>query len=750
MNHINSGPLPPRHAICVPSYVNTIRNYKDYLAKMLIGLGGTSVIIAVCLIFVYLLFEVMPLFRSAEINAGPRFPLGEQVQELRPRQALIDELGEVLFVLHDSGYYFQSLQDGRLLEEKQLTSRILHNNNVSPELFGVLDGTHLRIKKVAFNVMYDQDLKRQVVPVVLDAVEEALILESQLLEPDRAVFHNTEEAFALVMLTQNQEVFLKVWQKEESLFGQTGDLNPMPLLMLPKPAYAVQNMMLSPDLRWLYLVQAHGLIEVFDLSQASVQEPSHIIRMEDGVYITQSTFLLGGFSFLVGDSSGQINQWMPVRDEANQYRFERIRTFQLSNQPIQTLIIEHRRKGFVALDDSGALGIYNATAYRSVLKESVQMQQVSLAAINPRADKMVLLNQDALQIFDVHNEHPEVSWKSLWQKIWYEGYDQPEYIWQSSAANNDFEPKFSLMPLSFGTLKAAFYAMLLAMPLAICGAIYTAYFMSPVLRKKVKPSIELMEALPTVILGFLAGLWLAPFVEQKLPGMILLLLITPWLFLMSAFLFSQLPAKLRFLFLPQGWEALSLLPVLGLSIWLSLELSDPIQSWFFQGDIRVWLNENGIGFDQRNALVVGFAMGFAVIPTIFSIAEDAVFAVPKHLTYGSLALGASPWQTLMRVVLPTASPGIFSAVMIGFGRAVGETMIVLMATGNTPIMDINIFEGFRTLSANIAVEMPEAEVNSTHFRILFLAALVLFAFTFVLNTSAEFIRQRLREKYSSL
>ena len=167
--------------------------------------------------------------------------------------------------------------------------------------------------------------------------------------------------------------------------------------------------------------------------------------------------------------------------------------------------------------------------------------------------------------------------------------------------------------------------------------------------------------------------------------------------------------------------------------------------------MRQWVSRDlGINFDQRNALVVGIAMGFAVIPTIFSITEDAIFSVPKHLTQGSLALGATPWQTLTRVVIPTASPGIISAVMIGMGRAVGETMIVLMATGNTPIMDMNIFEGMRTLAANIAVEMPESEVGGSHFRILFLAALVLFAFTFMVNTLAEVVRQRLRQKYGSL
>jgi phosphate transport system permease protein len=184
---------------------------------------------------------------------------------------------------------------------------------------------------------------------------------------------------------------------------------------------------------------------------------------------------------------------------------------------------------------------------------------------------------------------------------------------------------------------------------------------------------------------------------------------------------------------------------------LAFLLSPWLEVNFFGGDIRQYItNSLGIDFDQRNALVVGIAMGFAVIPTIFSMAEDAIFSVPKHLTSGSLALGATQWQTLIKVVLLTASPGIFSAVMMGLGRAVGETMIVLMATGNTPILDWSIFQGMRTLAANIAVEMPESEVGSSHYRILFLAAFVLFVFTFVFNTAAEFVRQRLREKYSSL
>jgi phosphate transport system permease protein len=442
-----------------------------------------------------------------------------------------------------------------------------------------------------------------------------------------------------------------------------------------------------------------------------------------------------------------------VRDDNNEYSLKRIRNFSIhegkSTAKITGLEIEHRRKGFTVSDDQGNVSLFNSTAHNKALTQNISDQPVLLSAMAPRSNYSLFESADGkLHFWHIDNEHPEISISALWQKVWYEGYQEPDYIWQSSAANNDFEPKYSLSPLAFGTLKAAFYAMLVATPLAICGALYTAYFMAPALRRKVKPSIELMEALPTVILGFLAGLFFAPFMESHLPGIFTWLIVTPVMLLVAGFLWANLPDRIRH-FMPEGWDPLLLIPVVVLSTWFSIAISPVMEVAFFGGDMRSWLtNEMGIDFDQRNALVVGAAMGFAVIPTIFSITEDAIFSVPKHLTYGSLALGATQWQTMTRVILPTASPGIFSAVMIGMGRAVGETMIVLMATGNTPIMDINIFEGMRTLSANIAVEMPESEVGSTHYRILFLAAFVLFIFTFVVNTLAEYVRQSLRSKYS--
>jgi phosphate transport system permease protein len=200
-----------------------------------------------------------------------------------------------------------------------------------------------------------------------------------------------------------------------------------------------------------------------------------------------------------------------------------------------------------------------------------------------------------------------------------------------------------------------------------------------------------------------------------------------------------------------GTEVLFFVVALALAATACLRLEPLLERALLGGTLPSWLLEAfGIRYDQRNAIVVGLAMGFAVIPIIFAIAEDAFSNVPRNLISGSLALGASRWQTVTRVVLPAASPGIFAAVMVGFGRAVGETMIVLMATGNTPILDLSPFNGFRTLSANIAVEIPEAPVGGTLYRTIFLAALLLFALTFVVNTVAELVRQRLRRKYSSV
>jgi len=368
----------------------------------------------------------------------------------------------------------------------------------------------------------------------------------------------------------------------------------------------------------------------------------------------------------------------------------------------------------------------------------------------PKADGAFVAGDGQLAVLDVDSPHPEVSWAALFGRVWYEGSPEPAFVWQSSSGNDDFEPKFSLTPLLFGTLKGTFYSLLIAIPLAVFGAMYLSHFMAPSLKNAVKPTVEIMAAMPSVVLGFLAGLWLAPRVERVFPALLLLLVLFPLLTVAAGALWEALPRRLRARF-PVGVEVLLFVGVLAAGLWLVVVLSGPLERALFGGDFQAWLlSTTGLAYDQRNAVVVGIAMGFAVIPIIFAISEDAFANVPASLVSGSLALGANRWQTVVRVVLPTASPGIFSAIMVGFGRAVGETMIVLMATGNTPIMDWSPFNGFRTLSANIAVEIPEAPQFGTLYRILFLAALLLFVLTFVVNTAAEVVRHRLRQRYGQL
>jgi phosphate transport system permease protein len=178
-------------------------------------------------------------------------------------------------------------------------------------------------------------------------------------------------------------------------------------------------------------------------------------------------------------------------------------------------------------------------------------------------------------------------------------------------------------------------------------------------------------------------------------------------------------------------------------------LAGPLEQWLFAGDLQRFLfTDWGMRYDQRNSLVVGLALGFAVIPVIFTIAEDACSAVPRNLVTASRALGATRWQTAVRLVAPAASPGLFAAVMLGLGRAVGETMIVLMAAGNTPLLDLSPFNGMRTMSAAIAVEIPEAPVDGTLFRVLFLTGTLLFVFTLLLTTVADLVGDRLRRRYA--
>ena len=754
---MSESPTQPTLDFNTPKLVRHRKNrkLKDKLASVSIGAGGISVIVAITLIFFYLLYEVAPLFTSAEAERVATYDVPEQAAGSTIFSGA-EEQGEKAFRVTDQGkvVFFNTI-DGSIdnlvslpIPEGVEVSSVANADPASRKfVLGLSDGSALVLQH-SYKITYPND-QRKIEPFIEYPFGEEAMQLAENGEPLKEIsIALSDGALMVVAVTESNALVAKQFEQEEDFLS--GEIRLVPEEVdLPQLDVAPKFIIAEPAMRFVFVGTNDGHIQVLDLNAKRENIVNGTIKVGDeNTLIDDMTLLLGGASILVSDSQGSTSQWFMVRDDNNQYRLENIRTFEPVGGTIAAADIEQRRKGFLIANTEGTIKFYNSTAHSTALTISTDAAVKNLA-IAPRANKLLVETTDGkMQWWLVDNEHPEISFSALWGKVWYEGYEEPDYIWQSSAANNDFEPKYSLSPLAFGTLKAAFYAMLVATPLAICGALYTAYFMSPGLRRKVKPSIELMEALPTVILGFLAGLFFAPFMEENLPGVFAILIITPIFILLFGFMWSNLPSNIRRL-VPDGWDPVLLIPVIIFGGWLAMALSPTLEVAFFNGDMRLWLtNEAGIDFDQRNALVVGAAMGFAVIPTIFSITEDAVFSVPKHLTQGSLALGATQWQTMTRVILPTASPGIFSAVMIGMGRAVGETMIVLMATGNTPIMDINIFEGMRTLSANIAVEMPESEVGSTHYRILFLAAFVLFLFTFVVNTFAEFVRQRLRNKYS--
>jgi phosphate transport system permease protein len=727
------------------------RYTKDRIARVGIALGGMAVIGAVLLIFFYLLFEIMPLFRDASIRKLAEYDVAGSSRDV-VYLATEEQVEVGLRISRDGEFRFFRMKDGTTLnstrlEEGESISAFGVKSEESQQFVVATDKGRVLFGKHDYHVSFP-DNKRLIEPSILWLYKGVIDIKTDTPLQD-VVFNDGEEA--LIVAGVDNGGRLQLWRfnrQHDFLMDET--TYEQQTIELPDLNANFERVALDASQRWLFALSSDNQLHVFNISGSANGSVTLQARTPLNKPVTDMRMLVGGISLLVSHDDGSVVQWFMAR-EAGEWKLANVRQFDSGEKDGGLIAVEQRRKGFATADLSGHVHLFHSTAGRQVLSEKITDGVPLAIAISPRANAMMVESDNGkLQVWHVNNRHPEISWSALWGKVWYENYEKPDYIWQSSAANSDFEPKYSFMPLAFGTLKAAFYSLLLGAPLAIMGAIYTAYFMSPKMRGKVKPLVELMGALPTVILGFLAGLWLAPFMEHHLAAIFMLLFVMPIAVLAVSYLFTKLPASIRHS-IPEGWEGAMLVPVVFVIGWLCVASNGYVEVLFFGGDMRSWISHDlGIPFDQRNALVVGIAMAVAVIPMVFSIAEDAIFSVPKHLTYGSLALGATTWQTLVGVVLPTASPGIFSALMIGLGRAVGETMIVLMATGNTPIMEANIFEGMRTLAANIAVEVGETEVGGTHYRVLFLAALVLFMFTFVVNTIAEVVRQRLRTKYGAV
>lgn len=719
------------------------RRLKDRGVRFAVTCGGVGVLAALILIFVYLALVTLPLFADAKIN--PSFAK-QTISSVQPQLLAMDDYGEHLFVVDELGqaeFWSLKVSSDQPLWRQALpfSPAQIVAGTAQDGWYAVLDSAHqVHLFRPRFDYSITQQ-KRKFTPIL-----ESLTTESEwIAAPEEAVieqfsFALTTDYLYTVSYLADQRVMIR-WQGRQAPLA-------MAETVLPARYAQLDQLLMTPDGQTIYLRTGSQLAVIQrDGETYRLREQVDLSRGDPQRLVTNMTLLSGAYSLLVTYENGVVSQWFDVLQQG-QRQLQSIRDFQLAPS-IQLLLTDTQRKGFYTFYPNGTLQSHYTTSEKLVLFERVFPRAPTLAVMSNNERYIATWDDGMVQVIELDNPHPEISFSALWKKVWYEAYPEPQFVWQSTAANEQFEPKLSLVPIAFGTLKAAFYAMLFAVPIAVFAAIYTAYFMKPAMRRIVKPTIELMEALPTVIIGFLAGLWFAPIVENNLAAVVALLIGLPIATLIIGVVWSWMPK--RYLgYDISGWQALILVPLMMVIMALTLSFSHVIEQALFAGDVLLFLDQRGIGFDQRNALIVGIAMGFAVIPTIFTIAEDAIFSVPKHLSDGSLALGATGWQTLTHVVLLTASPGIFSAIMMGLGRAVGETMIVLMATGNTPILDWNILQGMRTISANIAIELPESTVGSSHYRVLFLAALLLFVFTFIVNSFAEWVRQRLRAKYRSL
>jgi phosphate transport system permease protein len=840
----------------------------DKFADWAISIGGLAVILAVFGIMAFLVEVVVPLFTGAHVEAEHRYALAAPATE-RPLALVTDEYDTLALELTSAGRLRTfHLPTGRALAERALDlgpSPVTAFGRAPSGDFGLgfADGT-IRFGTIGFDVSLTSDADapagleelggrdatdgtavytgvpggqvRRIAPKL-----ELLAAQPAAPGPIRALdvrIGGSVERPTRAYVTVDGVGAVALHKSESRMNLLTRELTEstatITLAALPD-AGEIAGVLLTQLANEVLLAERDGTIHRFDVRNAASPVLAESTDVAPGAArLTSAAFLIGDQSLVVGADDGSVAVWFRVErpDAGTADGRALVLAHALEPQPaaISAIAPSQRGKLFATSDAEGGVFLRHATSERVLLRlEGGLLGPALAAALSPRDDGVLAWGGGRAAHWRVSAPHPETTLGTIFGRVWYEGYPEPGFTWQSSSGTDLFEPKLSLVPLIFGTLKATFYSLLFAIPIALAAAIYTSEFLHPRLRAAVKPTMEMMASLPSVVLGFIAALVLAPWVETRIASLLLAAFAIPLALVASALLWQLLPqpTALRLEGVPKLAIIFATVALGALAAW---RLGPAFERALFAGDFRHWLTGAGgpapllflillpvsfglvallvargfgaqirariralersragaldglvwlgtfgaalalaallavalgaLGLDarggfvgtyvQRNTLVVGFAMGFAVIPIVYTIAEDAMSAVPSHLRAASLGCGATPWQTAVSIVIPTAMSGVFAAIMIGMGRAVGETMIVVMAAGNTPILDWNVFNGLRALSANIAVELPEAVKDSSLYRMLFLAALVLFAMTFVVNTLAEVVRQRFRKRAAEL
>ncbi len=738
--------------------------FVDRFMTGFIKIGGVVVITAVLGIFVFILLQIFPLFQGARVSEIKSVPVPEGAYSVLG----IDEWGAQPFLVENKGRIVTAnLETGQTseiaspFETSRQLSAISYNEREQKIIAGTTDG-HFSLAVAKYSATGDGEKRK--VTLALEAEPFNSIGTAGV--PIQSIGFGEAGDRRLVAAVQEvdgqKQLHVVSLARKRSLIGkgkfQTDKAHELSSLLTGQPvqvlvpATADSLLVLNNDGSVNYLFLKPD--KQFELRQTftpfeDAEDPS----------ISIMGFLMGDVSVVFGSVDGRnrvFSLYIPGGESRRLFGM-RHEFPKLPGSP-KFITSSLRNKAFlIGGGDTASLRYMTTDATRW---ESALPFTPTKAIINGKYNRMVFLDpRNTLHVFSLHDPHPEAGWQAFFGRLYYEGAAEKKWDWQSTGGSDDFEPKLSLIPLIFGTFKGTLYAMVFAVPIAILAAMYTSQFMAPNFRQIIKPTMEIMASLPSVVLGFLAAIYIAPLIETRIPSLLLVCAGVPLASLLLGWFWSNLPITVRKHIKP-GYEAFAFLPVIVALVVIFWSLGPALERVAFVvtdadgqkiADFRYWWPAvMGAPFEQRNSLVVGFMMGFAVIPIIFTITDDSLSNVPPALRTASLACGASRWQTAVRVVLPTASAGIFSAIMIGLGRAVGETMIVVMATGNTPVMEWNIFSGMRTLSANIAVELPEAPQFSTLYRTLFLGALCLFILTFVVNTIAEILRQHLRQKYKTV
>ena len=748
-----------------------ISKFTVFIDKAMSGLivtGGISIILAVLGICLFIAIEIFPLVSGAEVDQAKVVQLDEKYDEIS-----LDEWTEYPGLINKKGIKFLNLITEELGElnkfnypSKGLISAVSYNQQRQTVAIGTDEGQFSLVTLTytrKLNGNYDENGKAlSDVVCSLDQTDYFDIAPGQRIT--EITYGSSSESKLIAAVTTDisdkTEAHYAILTQEESLFGGAGELeigaNDSLKNISKKTA---TKLIVSNQGDAIIAANTDGSAEVFRIADEEMELYQTFQIFPDHSVPSEFDFVFGDSTIIFSHEDGSSLGYSFYFDKKEQRRIFGLTKEDLPKlQKGATYFAKSMRNKSYIIGQNNEFQLCFATNeklnYQNLLTE-----QIDKALISGKYNSFLLLDKkNQLRVYSLKDPHPDSSMKTFFGKIWYEGQDKADYIWESSGATDEAEPKLSMIPLVFGSIKGTVYALIFAIPIALLSAIYVSQFMQPGTKAIIKPLIEIMASLPSVVIGFLGALWLAPRLEDKVPSIICLMIAIPAVACVFGYLWSKAPVTVRVKIKP-GREYIVFAPIMLITTYIAWSLGPAIQEAFFTytaengdkiHDFRLWYTQaTSLSFEQKNSMIVGFSMGFAVIPIIFTISEDSLSNVPQSLTSASLALGASRWQTTYKVVLPTASAGIFSACMIGLGRAVGETMIVLFCAGGTAITEWNIFNGMRTLSVNLATELPEAPVGSTLYRALYLGAFLLFAMTFVINTFAEILRQHIRKKYES-